>query len=54
MALGERPAGVTTVVWDGKSQRGVTVGRGAYLLVVSATDETDGRTVQQVKAFTVQ
>jgi hypothetical protein len=54
MALGVRPGGVTTVVWDGKSQRGVSVARGAYVVVVSATDETDGRTVQEVKAFTMQ
>ncbi len=54
LPLGVRPGGVTTVMWDGKSQRGVTVARGAYLLVVNATDETDARTVQEVKTFTVQ
>ncbi|MDW8366747.1 MAG: FlgD immunoglobulin-like domain containing protein, partial [Abditibacteriales bacterium] len=51
LPLGARPAGVTSVVWDGKSQRGVQVGRGAYVLVVNATDEVEGRTVQEVKTF---
>jgi hypothetical protein len=54
MGLGARPGGVSTVTWDGKNQRGVSVGRGAYVVVVRATDESDGRTVQQVRTFTLR
>jgi hypothetical protein len=37
IATGPRPAGPVTVSWNGRDGRGKRVGRGSYLVHVSAT-----------------
>jgi hypothetical protein len=43
-----RSAGLNTLLWDGKDQRGSMLGRGIYLMRITATDD-EGRTMSLVR-----
>ncbi|MDW8367292.1 MAG: FlgD immunoglobulin-like domain containing protein, partial [Abditibacteriales bacterium] len=48
-----RSAGLNTLMWDGKDQRGSVLSRGLYLLRVTATDD-EGRTMSLVRLVSLR